>query len=46
MELKKTVSTLFRRFEIRPVYPEREPYIREGFHNKCDEALIFISRRT
>ena len=45
MELKKTVATLFRRFEYRHVYPETDTYIREGFHLKCQELPVFISRR-
>lgn len=45
MELKKTFATLFRRFDYRPVYPERETTIREGFHLKCTELPVFISRR-
>jgi len=46
MELKKTVATLFRRFEYRRVYPEKETYIREGFHLKCQELPVFVSKRT
>lgn len=45
MELKKTVATLFRRFEYAPIYPETKTYIREGFHLKCQELFVFISRR-
>ncbi|KAJ9142647.1 putative Cytochrome P450 benzoate 4-monooxygenase [Pleurostoma richardsiae] len=45
MELKKTVATIFRRFEYRHVYPEKDSYIREGFHLKCQELLVFVSRR-
>lgn len=45
MELKKTVATLFRQFEYRHVYPERETFIREGFHLKCQELPVFISKR-
>jgi len=45
MELKKTVATLFRRFEYRRVYP-KETYIREGFHLKCQELPVFVSKRT
>lgn len=45
MELKKTVATLFRRFEYRHVYPEKDNYIREGFHLKCQVLPVFISRR-
>ncbi|KAJ5217937.1 cytochrome P450 monooxygenase pc-bph [Penicillium cinerascens] len=45
MEVKKTVATLFRRFSLRAVYPDRQPCIREGFHNKCDESFVFMSRR-
>lgn len=45
MELKKTVATLFRRFEYRHVFPERNTFIREGFHLKCQELPVFISKR-
>ncbi|KIX06218.1 uncharacterized protein Z518_04193 [Rhinocladiella mackenziei CBS 650.93] len=45
MELKKTVATLFRRFEYRHAFPEKETYIREGFHLKCQELPVFIRRR-
>ncbi|KAJ4373090.1 hypothetical protein N0V83_003381 [Neocucurbitaria cava] len=45
MELKKTVATLFRRFDYRHVYPEKDTFIREGFHLKCQELPVFISRR-
>ena len=45
MELKKTVATLFRRFQYRHVYPEMESYIREGFHLKCQLLPVFVSRR-
>lgn len=46
MELKKTVATLFRRFEYRLVFPERDAHVREGFHLKCQELPVFIRRRT
>ena len=46
MELKKTVATIFRRFDYRRIYPERETPIREGFHLKCQELPVFVSRRT
>ncbi|KAL1880980.1 hypothetical protein Plec18167_003520 [Paecilomyces lecythidis] len=45
MELKKTVATIFRRFNYRHIYPEKETYIREGFHLKCQQLPVFISRR-
>lgn len=45
MELKKTFGTIFRRFEYRPIYCERETSIREGFHLKAVELPVFISRR-
>ncbi|KKY25063.1 putative benzoate 4-monooxygenase [Phaeomoniella chlamydospora] len=45
MELKKTVSTLFRRFDYRLVYPEMETWIREGFHLKCQELFVVIRKR-
>lgn len=45
MELKKTVATIFRRFEYRHIYPNKETFIREGFHLKCQELPVFISRR-
>ncbi|KAF2653764.1 cytochrome P450 [Lophiostoma macrostomum CBS 122681] len=45
MELKKVVATNFRRFQYRHVYPEKETYIREGFHLKCQELPMFVSRR-
>lgn len=45
MELKKTVATLFRRFEYHLLYPERETWIREGFHLKCQELPVFIRER-
>ncbi|KAJ9354843.1 hypothetical protein DTO027B9_4559 [Paecilomyces variotii] len=45
MELKKTVATIFRRFNYRHIYPEKESYIREGFHLKCQKLPVFISRR-
>ncbi|KAK4939797.1 hypothetical protein LTR10_019970 [Elasticomyces elasticus] len=46
MELKKTVATLFRLFEYRVVFPEKESHIREGFHLKCQELPVFVRRRT
>jgi benzoate 4-monooxygenase len=46
MELKKTVATLFRRFEYRLIYPDKDSWIREGFHLKCQELPVFIRRRT
>ncbi|KAI1616058.1 cytochrome P450 3A3 [Exophiala viscosa] len=46
MELKKTVATVFRRFEYRLIYPDRESWLREGFHLKCQELPVFIRRRT
>jgi benzoate 4-monooxygenase len=45
MELKKTVATIFRRFEYRHIYPEKDTSIREGFHLKCQELPVFVSRR-
>ncbi|KAH8669187.1 cytochrome P450 [Xylariales sp. PMI_506] len=45
MELKKTFATIFRRFDYRPVYSERETLIREGFHLKCVELPVFITQR-
>ncbi|KAF7553552.1 hypothetical protein G7Z17_g3566 [Cylindrodendrum hubeiense] len=45
MELKKTFATIFRRFDYRPVYPEKETPIREGFHLKCVKLPVFISQR-
>lgn len=46
MELKKVFGTIFRRLDYRPVRPEEETVIREGFHLKCTELPVFISRRT
>jgi benzoate 4-monooxygenase len=46
MELKKTVATLFRLFEYRLIYPEKDSHIREGFHFKCQELPVFVRRRT
>lgn len=45
MELKKTVATLFRKFEYRSVFPDDELEIREGFHYKVQELLVFIKKR-
>lgn len=45
MELKKTVATLFRRFSYRPVYPEKDSYIREGFHFKVQQLPVFVKQR-
>lgn len=45
MELKKTVATIFRRFEYRHIYPEKETWVREGFHLKCQALPVFISKR-
>jgi benzoate 4-monooxygenase len=45
MELKKTVATLFRRFEYRRVFPDDNPEIREGFHFKVQELPVFIRQR-
>lgn len=46
MELKKTVATLFRRFDYRHIYPEQDTWIREGFHLKCQELPVFVRERT
>nr|KAK5442115.1 hypothetical protein LTR18_005967 [Exophiala xenobiotica] len=46
MELKKTVATLFRLFEYRLIYPEKDSHIREGFHLKCQELPVFVRKRT
>jgi benzoate 4-monooxygenase len=46
MELKKTVATLFKRFDYRRVYENGDAEIREGFHYKVQELLVLISRRT
>ncbi|KAG0649869.1 Cytochrome P450 53 [Hyphodiscus hymeniophilus] len=46
MELKKTVATLFRRFEYRRIFPDDGSEIREGFHFKVQELPVFIHRRT
>ncbi len=45
MELKKTVATLFRRFEYRRVFEDDGVEIREGFHYKVQELPVFIRRR-
>lgn len=45
MELKKTVATLFRRFEYRRVFPDDGLEIREGFHFKVQELPVFVHRR-
>ncbi|KAI9159087.1 Benzoate 4-monooxygenase [Paramyrothecium foliicola] len=44
MELKKTFATLFRRFNYRPINPEKETVLREGFHLKCTELPVYISQ--
>lgn len=45
MELKKTVATLFRRFQYRHINPHQDSHIREGFHLKCQTLPVFIARR-
>jgi benzoate 4-monooxygenase len=45
MELKKTVATLFRRFDYRRVFPDDGLEIREGFHYKVQEMPVFIRHR-
>jgi len=46
MELKKTVATLFRRFEYRRVFPDDGSEIREGFHFKVQELPVFVHKRS
>ncbi|KAF8859367.1 cytochrome P450 [Acephala macrosclerotiorum] len=46
MELKKTVATLFRRFEYRQVFQDDGSEIREGFHYKVQELPVFVHKRS
>ncbi|RDW75545.1 hypothetical protein BP6252_06687 [Coleophoma cylindrospora] len=45
MELKKTVATMFRRYDYRLVHENEKTLFREGFHLKCPKLELFVSRR-
>jgi hypothetical protein len=45
MELKKSVASIVRSFDIRRVRPYEKTELREGFATKAHELIVYLSRR-